>query len=294
MPQVSDARSEALAALGVKSIRDLLYLFPQRYIDMSEVSTILDAKIGFNYTITAVVHSVEEKEPKPGLKLIEITLTDETGTLIATAFNQKWLLDTLKPNNKVAVAGKVEFNYGFKRITNPFIHVLDDNSPSDYIGKVIPVHPSNEKISSSWVRNIVANAFEYLGHLDNLVPKSYMEKYKLMDYFEALRCVHFPNSMKEVNLGKRTLKYCEVLMQQLFQMRMGISNSQLYVCEFCSDKTKKAVETISLFKDSGSQSIMITPSALMLAQYKQKFTEKFSALHVAFQIIDKDTSKENR
>ena len=89
MPQVSDARSEALGALGVKTIRDLLFLFPERYIDMSEVSTILNAKIGFNYTIAAVVHSVEEKEPKPGLKLVEITLTDETGTLIATAFNQK-------------------------------------------------------------------------------------------------------------------------------------------------------------------------------------------------------------
>lgn len=149
MPQVSDARSEALAQLGVRTIRDLLYLFPERYIDMSEVSTILDAKVGFNYTISATVHSIEEKEPKPGLKLIEITLTDTTGTLIATAFNQKWLLDTVKPNDKVAVSGKVEFNYGFKRITNPFIHVLDDESSSEDIAKVISIHPSNEKISAS-------------------------------------------------------------------------------------------------------------------------------------------------
>ena len=149
MPQVSDVRGSALAQMGVTTLRNLLNLFPERYIDMSEVSNILNAKIGFNYTISATIHSVEEKEPKPGLKLIEITLVDDSGTLIATVFNQSWLLDTLKPNDKVAVGGKVEFNYGFKRMTNPFIHVLDDEASQNNLSNVVSIHPSNENISSS-------------------------------------------------------------------------------------------------------------------------------------------------
>ena len=288
-------RGSALAKMGVTTLRDLLYLFPQRYIDLSEVSNINNAKIGFNYTITANVHSIEEKEPKPGMKLIEITIVDDSGTLIATAFNQKWLLDTIKPNDKVAMSGKVEFNYGFKRITNPFIHVLDENTQQDSISNVVSIHPSNDEISSSWVGNIVQNAFDYLGSLESPIPKEYVEKYRLMDYFQALKAVHFPKSMNELNLAKRTIKYAEVLMQQLFALLKNPSkNSQVFLCEFFVDKVSRSVQAMSLYNDAKGQSIMIVPSPLILAQYKEAFKEKFEGLHVAFQIIDENTSKENR
>lgn len=85
---VSTARKDALASLGITNIRHLLNYFPRNYIDLSELSTILESKIGFNYTICGTVHSIEEKEHKPGVKLIEITVVDETGPLIATAFRQ--------------------------------------------------------------------------------------------------------------------------------------------------------------------------------------------------------------
>ena len=212
MPQVSDARSKALAELGITNLRQLLNHFPERYIDLSEVSTILNARIGFNYTIKAKVHSIEEKEPKPDLKLIEITLVDETGTMIATAFNQKWLLDTVKPEDTVAVSGKVEFNYGFKRMTNPFIHVLTEEDTLNNVAKVVSIHPSNDRISSAWVRNIVANAFSFLENLDSYVPAELCNKYKLMNYYDALKAAHFPNTMKDLAKAKRTLKYSQLLL----------------------------------------------------------------------------------
>lgn len=262
---------------------------------MSEVSNILNAKIGFNYTISATIHSVEEKEPKPGLKLIEITLVDDSGTLIATVFNQSWLLDTLKPNDKVAVGGKVEFNYGFKRMTNPFIHVLDDEASQNNLSSVVSIHPSNENISSSWVSNIVQNAFDYLQKLDSIIPETYVEKYKLMDYFEALRAIHFPKTMDELNRAKRSIKYSQVLLQQLNALKnIDTKETQVFVCDFFVDKIKKIVDASSLYKDAKGQTLMITPWSLGLAQYKKALEEKLGELHVAFQIIDDNTSKENR
>ena len=54
-----------------------------------------------------------------------------------------------------------------------------------------------------------------------------------MDYFEALKVVHFPNSIEELNQGKRTLKYAQVLLQQLYANGKFQNQSQLFVCEFC-------------------------------------------------------------
>ncbi len=60
---------------------------------------------------------------------MEVTLVDGTGTLIVTFFKQPWLVKTLTPGMRVSVAGKVEFNYGFLRMTMPFLDKVDrDNS----------------------------------------------------------------------------------------------------------------------------------------------------------------------
>lgn len=293
---VSTARKDALASLGITNIRDLLNYFPRNYIDLSELSTILDSKTGFNYTICATVHSIEEKEPKPGVKLIEITVVDETGTLIATAFRQNWLLDTVKPQDKIAIAGKVEFNYGFKRMTNPFIYVLDDESNMQDIAKVIPIYNANEKISSAWIKRIINNAFEYTEGCESPIPTYLEEKYRLIPYFQALKNCHFPANMKDLEMAKRTIKYSQVLFQQLDLLKSNnLKNKNTFIsCEFVEDKLTNIAQAISLYKDGENQSIMITSSALMLAQYKKVLKEKLDKLGVVFALIDENTSKENK
>lgn len=295
LSQVSDARKAALASLGIKNIRDLINFFPRDYIDLSSVNTILDAKIGFSYTIYGTVYSIEEKEPKPGFKLIEITVTDKTGTLIATAFNQKWLLGSVHAQDKIAIAGKVEFSYGFKRIKNPFIYVLDENSNEQDIAKIIPIYTANENISSSWIRRIINNAFEYLGNINSIIPSNLVEKYKLQDYFDALKKCHFPVDMKQLAIAKRTIKYTQVLMQQLNVISKNINRQSNFItCEFIADKISKACEAMALYKDSGKQSLMFVPNSILMSQYKKLFLNTLKSFHITLQIIDEYSSKENK
>lgn len=234
---------------------------------MSTISSILDAKIGFNYTISANVHSVEKKETKSGFELIEITIVDETGTLIASVWNQKWLLGKIKQNDKIALSGKVEFNYGFKRMTNPFIFVLSDNSNMSEIAKVVSVYKDSEKISSSWIKNIIKNAFDYLGDVDCFVPKNLSNKYRLMNYFDAVKKVHFPSSMKELQIAKRTVKYSDVLLRQVAFCQPFKGNRQLFLCEFFEDKIEKAYQAILLYNDAGFQSVIVVPNRMAYLQY---------------------------
>lgn len=149
LEKVSDVRAQALRNLGVNNIRDLLYYFPVKYLDLSKVYNIAQAQSGFSCTISAEIYEIKQKEPKPGLSLIEITLVDKTGTLIVSVFRQKWLADKLKKGDYVAVSGKLEFNYGFKRMTNPSINLIDQPSDVSKYAKVVPIYRSNKNISSS-------------------------------------------------------------------------------------------------------------------------------------------------
>ena len=155
---VSPARAAALEKLGVRTLRDLLTHFPRSYIDLSQVETCGTARIGEVCTIRGTVHEIKLKKPRYNLKLVEIALVDGTGILIVTCFRQPWLMDQVKAGDAVAVSGKVTFDYGYKRMTNPFIEVIGEGE--EVTGSVVPVHPATEKLTAAWVRRIVANGLE--------------------------------------------------------------------------------------------------------------------------------------
>ncbi|HIS39608.1 MAG TPA: ATP-dependent DNA helicase RecG [Candidatus Aphodovivens avistercoris] len=216
---VSPARAQALAGLGIRTVRDLATHFPRRYVDLSEKKTIAQARIGESCTIEGVVHEAKLKRPRPkpgrrgGLTLTEVTLVDDTGVLIVTAFRQPWLAEQLAPGMRMAVAGAVEFNYGYKRMTNPHLERLEDGKAAS--GMIIPVHPACEKVSAAWMRRLAGNALAAAsGALDPL-PLDLRAKHRLMSRFAALSCIHFPRTMDEARQARRRLVYEELLLLQL-------------------------------------------------------------------------------
>ena len=220
---VSPSRAKALAKMGIGTVRDLVSNYPRRYVDMSQVATIAGARIGDSCTIKAQVHEVKVKRPRRTV-LTEVTLVDSTGTLIVTAFRQPWLAEQLRAGMTVAVSGVVEFNYGFKRMTNPHIEALEDES--GFFGLIIPVHPLTGAIKAGMMRRLVSNALdEVRGAIDPL-PLQLRVKYRLMSRQTALSCIHFPRSMEEQRQARRRLAYEEVLLLELMLMRQGLERSE--------------------------------------------------------------------
>lgn len=213
---VSPARGRALEALGIRTVRDLVTHFPRRYIDLSRIETVVSARIGEQCTVEGVVHELKLKRPKPKLSLVEITLVDETGALMITAFRQPWLMDSLKAGMRIAVAGKLEFNFGFKRMTNPFIEVIEGGTEAG--GMIVPVHPATEKLSTAWVRRLVGNALAHVAGMYDPLPLDLRAKYRLMSRASALSAIHFPQATEEVAEARRRLVYEELLFLELMLM----------------------------------------------------------------------------
>lgn len=210
---VSPARSRALGGLGITRVRDLVTHYPRRYVDLSAKKTIAQARIGEKCTIEGIVHEVKLKRPKPRLSLTEVTLVDQTGTLIVTCFRQPWLAEQLESGMRVAVAGAVEFNYGFKRMTNPYLEKLEGAQAAE--GMIIPVHPACEKVSAAWMRRLVSNALSACSGVLDPLPLSLRVEHRLLSRGAAWSCIHFPQSMDETIQARRRLVYEELLFLQL-------------------------------------------------------------------------------
>lgn len=221
---VSPKRAQALGKLGISTVRDLVCHYPRRYIDMSQVATIAGARIGDTCTIKARVHEVKVKRPKPRVVLAEVTIVDDTGVLIVTAFSQPWLADQLKKGAAVAVSGEVAFNYGYKRMTNPYIEQLE-GAGEDFHGMIVPVHPLTAAIKAGMMRRLVGNALDEVAGVIDPLPLALRAKYRLMSRGSALSCIHFPHTMEEQREARRRLAYEEVLLLQLALMAEGAKRS---------------------------------------------------------------------
>lgn len=211
---VSPARAQILHdAMGVRTVRDLLQSYPLRYVDMSKVVTAESAQIGMQCTLAAQVYEVKLKKIRQKLTLVEVSLVDETGLIIAACFNQPWLSEKLRKGDVVTVSGKVEFSYGFKRMTNPLIEKHE--SGEEVQGMVLPIHPATAKISRTMMKRIVGNALSQVQGAYDPLPLALRRKYRLYSRFEAFRGVHQPLSMEDCHQAKRRLRYEELFFLEL-------------------------------------------------------------------------------
>lgn len=201
VPGVSSRRAGDLQRMGIRRVRDLLANYPRRYIDMSAVRTVADAAIGQMATIAGIIHEVKLKRPRPKLTLVEVAVVDQTGVIMVTAFNQPWLKDKLHPGERVALSGKVEFDYGFKRMTNPIV----EPTQGEVEGVILSVHPSSAKISQKQMRALVRAALQMTEGAFDPLPLDLRRRYRLMSRQTALRCAHFPQSMAEAAQARRRL-----------------------------------------------------------------------------------------
>ena len=212
---VRGAREAALARLGIRRVRDLLLHVPHRYLDFTHVEKIAHADVGTDATVVATVDRVVLKRPRPRLQIVELSVVDDTGVLLATFFRQPWVAEQVHEGDVVALSGKVTFGYGFKQMKAPFYEVVTGEGGAGGYARVLPVHPVTEGVSASWMRRIVASALADAGDVCDWLPARLAAKRGLMTLGRALRDVHFPRSVACAGRARRRLAYDELLCLQL-------------------------------------------------------------------------------
>ena len=331
---VSPARARALDGLGIRTVRDLATHFPRRYIDLSRKATVAAGVIGEQCTVEGAVHEIKLKKPKPRLTLVELSLVDGTGVLMVTCFRQPWLMDQVKPGMRIAVAGKLEFNYGFKRMTNPYLEVLDGEGAAE--GMIIPVHPACEKISAAWMRRLVGNALEAVCGLHDPLPLELRAKYRLMSRGAALSCIHFPHAMDEVAEARRRLVYeellllesrertdgCEPVVHAVDGPRMAAlaeavpfrltdeqeeakrdilaalaapqTANHLLLGDVGTGKTVVAAFALAAAADTGAQALLMAPTEVLARQHGKSLGPLFDAAGISWAVLTGSTPSAER
>ncbi|MBE0416507.1 MAG: ATP-dependent DNA helicase RecG [Coriobacteriia bacterium] len=212
---VDRSRAEALTRLEIETVGDLVRHFPFRYLDLSDVRPLIKVLPGDELTVTGRVHRITVKRPRPRLSIVEVAITDSTGILLGVWFNQPYMADRFQEGEHVAFAGRVEQEYGFLQMKNPFVEKLGRAEGPSYLGRVLPVHRTTEGLTTNWLRRLVASAVDDVADVPDFLPVNLRMRHGLFSERVALRAMHFPRDMAEATEARRRLAYDELLCLQL-------------------------------------------------------------------------------
>ena len=218
--------------IGIYTVYDLLTYYPKKYIDYSSRMMIRDLQEGLDVTIFGTITAIRNFNTKNNLTVINLTISDETGSIELTFFYAKtnrYMLERYKSQfpkgAKIMLSGKVKFDKytGGYTIAKPEYQIVDGDfleTNNLNMGRIVPVYKLCENLNIKTLRKAVSNALsDYGSQIKNVVPDSIREKYSLADKIKALEAIHFPKTFEDADTARTTLVFEELF---LLEIKMGL------------------------------------------------------------------------
>ncbi len=216
---VGPRNAESLARLGMTTLGDMLYYFPRRYDDYSQLKPIKDLFYGEQVTVIGTIQSVNSRPIRGGkASIVEVILGDGTGGLRLSYFNQPWLANRFKQGDAISVSGKIDQYLGRLIMNSPDWEPVEAENLST--NRIVPVYSLTERITQRWLRNQMKQVITYWApSVADALPESVRHSARLMPLGEALLQVHFPDSQEKLKAARERLAFDEIFYLQTGVLR---------------------------------------------------------------------------
>ncbi|MCC6191575.1 MAG: ATP-dependent DNA helicase RecG [Anaerolineales bacterium] len=207
------------ARLGLTRLRDVLMYFPRRYDDYSQMKTINRLEYGEECSVIATVWEAKLRPIRGGRqKLLKVVLSDGTGALEATFFNQERLVKQLTPGRQIVISGRIDQYLGRLTIRPDEWEDVDRELLST--GRIVPVYRRTTDLSLKTIRKMTSQVVQFWApRQPDPLPPTLVEAAAVMRYADALGQIHFPDSQERLAEAQHRLAFDELLLLQLGALR---------------------------------------------------------------------------
>lgn len=226
IPRVGPQYQKKLKRLGIKTVGQLLFHFPHRYEDFSNVISIAEVKNGETVSIQGKILDIKNiRTFRKRMVLTQALMGDNSGSLQVIWFNQPYLINSFKKGDLLFLAGKMNQSKSGRYLSSPAYEKIPDklqfkNSDLIHTARLVPVYPETEGLSSRWLRFIIKPLLDRLKNkISDPLPDYLIKKYNFLGLEKALWQIHFPDSLKLADEAKKRFSFEELFFLSLFVLR---------------------------------------------------------------------------
>ena len=222
---IGPVRAESLRAMGIFSLRDLLFMLPVRYDDYTKVFPCNTKQAG-NIFVTGTVSAPPKLSAFHGLKRVTAAITDSSGMLPVCWFNEPWMARQIHEGDRLRLFGRLSIKNNRRVLQNPRIVTSDEG--------LCPVYKSIKGIPSKTFRKLVRSALEMVDECcPESLPNDFRLRYQLCELNYALSQAHFPDDPNTLKIARRRLSFEQIL---LYLVYVSLCKSQKHIAEpLCFD-----------------------------------------------------------
>jgi ATP-dependent DNA helicase RecG len=230
---IGPKRAELLKKLGITTIEEALSYLPWRYEDRGNLKKISRLAYGTYETVAGDVVSAEVVQTKrQRVRVFELVITDGSGVLVGSWFNQPFMKKTFRQGQKVILSGIVKANPykgGRPQIDNPDYEILEDDDPEGLLihtGRTVPIYRATAGLSVRAIRSFMKTIIDACSSsLTEALPDHIVRKYGLMPARDAVAEAHFPVKERDIDVLNRGVSaaHRRLSFEELFILELGLS-----------------------------------------------------------------------
>ncbi|AND16774.1 ATP-dependent DNA helicase RecG [Rathayibacter tritici] len=213
-------------AFGYRTVGELLGHYPRRYAQRGELTALSRLPVGESVTIIAEVREVRERPMRNRRgTLLEVVISDGSGTLSLTFFGQPWRAAKLHRGVRGIFAGTVSMFRDTPQLTHPDYRLFDDEEAAaadsggelakDWAERPIPIYPATSALSSWQLQAAIGLLLDGLREVPDPMPEHVRAGRSLLGLGEALELIHRPQREGEEAQARETLRFHEAFLLQL-------------------------------------------------------------------------------
>ena len=237
-----------LKSLGINTIYDLIYYFPRAYDDRTNIKKIGELKFNEYVVLKANVMSVVNLTVRSGKKIVKAMVTDGTGIMEILWFGMPYIKKSLRVGEEYIFIGQTKKAAVFQLINPEYKLFSGQKKVSE--SEILPIYSSNKNITQNSLRKLVEKFLvNFLNYFEENIPDELIKEYKIMERKSAIKNIHYPVSMKEIEEAKRRFAIEELLILELgiLKNRFIIENvnSKNYEVEGKKEKVKNFLSQLT-------------------------------------------------
>ena len=237
-----------LKSLGINRVYDLIYYFTRAYDDRTNIKKIGELKFNEYVVLKATVMSVVNLTVRSGKKIVKAMVTDGTGIMEILWFGMPYIKKSLKIGEEYLFIGQTKKSAIFQLINPEYKLFSGQQKVSE--NEILPIYSSNKNITQNSLRKLVEKFLvNFLNYFEENIPNKLIKEYRIMERKSAIKNIHYPISMKEIEEAKRRFAIEELLILELGILKNRFiienSNSKNYEVEGKKEKVREFLSQLT-------------------------------------------------